>query len=94
MKTVFKDSNYLKIICINCQSIVNKLNSIEVLIYKENPDILCISESWCNNLNINTINLPTYNIASYYNRQNHIHGGVLILMRKEIWATPNVLHLV
>lgn len=77
-------SNYLKVICINCQSILNKISNIEILVFKEDPDIICVSESWCNNLNINTVNISNYTMASFFVRRHHIHGGVLILIKDSI----------
>lgn len=82
----------IKIVHVNSQSIINKLNKIEILVYDENPHILCITESWCNNLNINTVQIQNYTIASYFVRQSHIHGGVLILVKNVL--SYNVLKYV
>lgn len=79
-----KNDDYFKIIWLNCQSIVNKMNKMEMLIYNENPQIISVSESWCNNLNLKTIILPNYIMASSYVSHNHIHGGVLIFVENGI----------
>ena len=36
-------------IFINAQSILNKLNELKVLLYKEEFDLVCINETCCNN---------------------------------------------
>lgn len=60
------------------------MDKIEVLSRSENPQILCISESWCSSLNLHTVSIPEYNIASFYVRQSHIHGGVIIYIKNDI----------
>lgn len=70
-----------KIIHVNFQSIVNKVNEAELLVETEQPCILCVSEHWCSVDSIQSISLTNYKLASSFVRELHIHGGVMIFVR-------------
>ena len=52
----------ISVIYLNSRSIINKLNDLEVLLSDYSPDILLISETWCND----DISMAMLNIDGYY----------------------------
>lgn len=75
----------MNILHLNVQSLSNKLGLLELFIDSENIDIVCLSETWCTDLNIDTMTLNDFHIASYLNRKNHIHGEVMICVKNDIF---------
>lgn len=70
------------------QGITNNFNAVEMFIHDENIHILCASEHWItNNELLQKTIFNNYKIASIFMRNEHIHGGVLILVRKELHVT-------
>lgn len=74
--------NDFSIIHQNLQCIKNKIEDLEIFLADEKPDVMCISESWCSDSEMNCINVLDYKICNYYNRSQFSHGGVLILAKK------------
>ena len=73
------------ILCnINVQSLLNKVDEIQVFSQVENVDIICITEHWLKNKNVCDVNIPGYKICSHFSRNVHIHGGSLILCKDVI----------
>nr|CAI5821237.1 unnamed protein product [Callosobruchus analis] len=85
-KTVgpFKATTIFRVMHVNSQSIMNKIDHIEVILDTYRPDIFCVSESWCNEHSINTTNISNYQIANYFIRRNHQHGGVTIYKKQDL----------
>nr|CAI5838339.1 unnamed protein product [Callosobruchus analis] len=85
-KTVgpFKATIIFRVMHVNSQSIMNKIDQIEVILDTYRPDIFCVSESWCNEHSINTTNISNYQIANYFIRRNHQHGGVTIYTKQDL----------
>ena len=38
--------NKLKVVYVNARSIMNKLDELQCIAVEENPDIICITETW------------------------------------------------
>ena len=78
--------NKLSVIYMNARSIRNKFNELQAYVAEENPDIICITESWLN-LN-NKDNEKTYLLEGYNmfnkDRQNKLGGGVLIYTKRNL----------
>lgn len=72
----------------NLQCLKNKIEDLEIFLADEQPDIMCISESWCSDSEINCINVLDYKICNSYNRQLFSHGGVTILAKKILHIRP------
>lgn len=72
----------LKICTWNARSIVNKRIKLETIIFQENLDILCITESWLN------LNIRVWEVKNYYtyrfDRLDGRDGGVVILCRRKL----------
>ena len=78
------------ILCnVNVQSLLNKVDEIEVFSKVENVDIICITEHWLKNKNVCDVNIPSYKICSHFSRNVHIHGGSLILCKDFICNIKN-----
>lgn len=73
-----------KVLHQNLQCIKNKIEDLEVFLSEEDPNVACITESWCNDDDINYIRLLDYSTAGYYNRKKSIHGGVMILIKNSL----------
>ena len=73
----------------NARSLNNKINEFHVTITNENPDIIGITETWCNTNNFNS----EYNVNDNYtvlrkDRQtNTTGGGVMLLIKKNLSVT-------
>lgn len=66
---------------VNVQSLLSKVDEIQIFSQVENVDIICITEHWLQSKNVCDINIPGYKICSHFSRNVHIHGGSLILCR-------------
>lgn len=69
---------------LNVQGMLNKLDQIEIMLISAKIDVMCITEHWICKNNVSNIQVPNYNIISYFSRVNHIHGGSLILVNSKI----------
>jgi len=52
----------LKILYVNARSLRNKLDSILILKKVGEPDLICITESWLKDEDLNFYNIPGYNL--------------------------------
>lgn len=74
----------IKIIHVNVQGVINKTNQIEVIIDTVRPTFLCLSEHWCTVQQLDTVVFKDYRVVASYCREMHIHGGTLILARRDV----------
>lgn len=74
---------------INIQSIRNKYDTFSAFISDKNYDIICLTEHWLTYDEIDGLCFDNYSLASAYCRTPHIHGGVLILVRKPLKCVGN-----
>lgn len=65
----------------NARSVCNKIDLIDVFLNDVDPDIVCISETWLHENNLNIVCFPNYRLASAINRKLSIGGGVAILVK-------------
>jgi hypothetical protein len=81
--------NKLKIICINCQSIINKKLEFQCLIEKEKPDIVAGTESWLKTEHYNNeIFPPELGYSVFRNdRLKGKGGGVFLLVKSNLLAS-------
>lgn len=70
-----------KIITWNAHSIQNKKTDLNYLIFKENPGLIAISETWLKNKD--NFKLNNYEIIRK-DRENQIGGGLMMCIRKDI----------
>lgn len=65
--------------------IVNKKSDLEILLDNSNISIVCLNEHWLNKESIGILNsIPGYKLASYFCRDNKIHGGSCILLKNNL----------
>lgn len=60
------------------------MSELKIVAFKRKPDIICISETWCNNFSVASIKLDGYDVVTHYNRDIHKNGGVLMLVRNSL----------
>lgn len=81
---VKKPINKFYIFHLNIQSLRKKF--LEFDTYLNNltikPDILCFSEHWLYQNEVNFYNFDNYDIGSFYSRKEIIHGGLIIFTKK------------
>ena len=73
----------LKILCKNCQSVVNKKHESQMLLVDQNPDIVTATESWLNKEHYNNEIFPAdfgYTVLRH-GRPKGKGGGCLSLLR-------------
>lgn len=68
----------------NVQSILNKIDIINLLARQNKCDVFCITEHWLMENDICNLCIPGYQIASQFTRTLKIHGGSLILVKDGI----------
>ena len=70
----------------NARSVINKTDELELYVVEENPDLICITESWANaNIGDGEINMNGYTVFRR-DRKNRIGGGVLLYVKNNIKA--------
>lgn len=69
---------------INIQGLSNKIAALEQLIYNRNIDIVCITETWLNDKNIDMYNIRGYTNVSKFNRTDHIQGGTCVFIKNQL----------
>lgn len=78
----------LKIVYLNARSIASKTNELAVLTNEQYPDLLLITESWCNgSITDAFLQLDNYNLEIREDRTdtaNGIGGGLLVYAKKGI----------
>jgi len=81
-------NNNLTILNANVQCIHNKINRINLILQNLNPDVVCISEHWASEENIETIHISNYEMRAHFCRKQYIHGGVAILTKQTMLSKP------
>lgn len=66
---------------------------MEIFTINESPDILCITEHWCNNNNINLMAINGYTLITHFTRQIRAHGGSMIYVKNKFNVVSNELKL-
>ncbi len=67
----------------NCRSILPKLDELATLCSADNPDIVCLVETWlCDDVLNNEVCIPNYSIIRH-DRNRH-GGGVVIYIQNSI----------
>ena len=76
-------NNPLNILYFNARSVFPKLDELKILVEDNNPDVICITESWlCQEICNTEILIPGYLL---YRRDRDRHGGgVLMYVRESI----------
>ena len=76
----------------NARSIVSKIQDLEILISENNPDIILVTETWCNeSINTSVLNLKDYEVLQRNDRcdtTNGIGGGLLVYAKKNLVILP------
>ena len=78
----------LKILYLNAQSILSKIIDLEATSYDIKPDLILITESWCNDtISDNVLNITGYNLVSELRKDridttNGIGGGILVYSKQ------------
>lgn len=72
--------NNMKICHINTRSVFNKRYLIELFCNNHVLDILCITETWLQELQVNTFKLNNFTMLTHFSRQNSSHGGTAIFV--------------
>ena len=77
-------SNYnatIHVLLINARSVVNKIIQMRVLVYKYNPDIVLITESWCTvNITDSSLYVTGYDLFRK-DRYTSMGGGCLAYVK-------------
>ena len=67
----------------NARSILPKLDKLKVLAEDNNPDVICITESWlCQEISNVEVSIPGYLL--YRHDRDHHGGGVLMYVKEYI----------
>lgn len=61
----------------------SKLLEIELFLEQHKVDVLCVTEHWLLECHMN-FSVSNYQVASCFNRKSKIHGGSLLLVKKDL----------
>ena len=84
----------LKIFYTNAQSIVNKINELSAYLVGEEPDLILITETWCNpSISDAALTIPIYQLECDLRRDRSdtgqgIGGGILVYSRVGLRLLP------
>ena len=77
----------------NCQSVINKIDELKVIVLDLKPHIICLNETWTNSQHTNALlTIPGYTIVCRYDRtdtESGIGGGLLIYAKTGVCASEN-----
>lgn len=82
-----KQKTKIKIIHQNIQGTNRKIPLIENFVAEEKPQILCLTEHWQLNDNLEHMKINGYNLAAHFSRKDKIHGGTAIYTCQKINKT-------
>jgi len=71
---------YLKCVLFNARSIVNKLTELHMMLSNDCPDIVCITESWLNNLITDAVLVGGNKYCVYRCDRSSIRGGGVAIL--------------
>lgn len=84
----------LNFIYLNAQSILSKVTDLEATASIIKPDLILVTESWCNsNISDNVLKISNYELVSELRKDRHdttngIGGGLLVYSRKGLEVLP------
>lgn len=83
-------SSNIKIFHQNVQSLGNKKLNLEAFISEKscNFDVMCITEHWLGNNELELYNLNNFTLMSKFCRKNKKHGGSCIFVKSTIESIP------
>lgn len=61
-----------------------KIYLLESFLTTKPYEVLCLTETWITNIKAGLVNVSGYKFASAFYRNQHIHGGVAILLQEDI----------
>ena len=75
----------LKIVHLNIQSMINKIDHIELLLHDNQIHILCLTETWLDdNIDNSDISINGYNVCRLDRNNGESHGGIVCYVRNDI----------
>ena len=84
----------LNIVYLNARSIVNKIDDLNILAHDNKPELILVTETWCNeNIPDSLLNIPNYYIepklrCDRNDTVNGIGGGLLVFVRNGLTVLP------
>lgn len=66
------------------RSIHKKYLEIESLANQQECDVLCLTETWCKDYQLQSMNIENYTLATYFNRKFFEHGGTAIYVKNNL----------
>ena len=66
------------------QSILNKIDDIELFIQLENIDVICITEHCLQHSDIDNLSIQDFHPSSHFSRKNHKRGGSVIYTKANL----------
>lgn len=79
-------NKHLRILNLNIQSLPNKIDALLSETQNYNIDIMCLTEHFLTYEKLNALNFGKYGVPSCYCRTSRVHGGSLIMIRRDIQA--------
>lgn len=76
---------------INIRSLRNKISELEAFLADKNLDIICITEHWLREEEIDVLQVQNFKVGAYSSRSEFMGGGTLILVRNDLeFSTSNI----
>ena len=89
---------FLTIVYFNARSIFNKIDDLQLSVFVNKPDIIIITETWCNDdISNSMLQIQGYSLESELRRDrkdtaNGIGGGILVYCRENIIVKNTTLN--
>ncbi|CAG5045145.1 unnamed protein product [Parnassius apollo] len=83
LAAVSENVRYLEI-NVKVKSINNKYLELKLLTENTTCDVLCLTETWTNELKLGVMTIEGFILVSYYNRMLFEHGGTAIFVRHSL----------
>ncbi|CAL4136442.1 unnamed protein product, partial [Meganyctiphanes norvegica] len=88
-RSLFTNKSHLRLLNINCRSILSKNSSIKHLLITYDPDIIVATETWLNSDISSSEFFPKeFHMTCYRNNRDSRGGGVLIATKPGLVVTP------
>lgn len=78
----------MSLLCLNTQSIRNKTSLMNAYLVDKSIDVLCFTEHWFTEEEINPLFLDNYKIVTCFPRKTMSGGGTMILTKRNIKSIP------
>lgn len=91
VNNITSNKSKIKIVHQNIQGILSKFEFLEIFIELEKPEIICLSEHFLRDFEMNNFLIPDFKLAASYCRKRFKNGGCCIFVRQ--WIKCDIMDI-